>query len=34
MMIRGDNLGQNPGRRRYLLISTLVRYQPVQNLVV
>jgi hypothetical protein len=31
--IAGYNLGQNPGRRRYLLIPALVRYQSLQNLL-
>jgi len=31
--VTGDNLGENPGGRRYLLMTALVGYQSVQNLL-
>jgi hypothetical protein len=31
--VAGDNLRQNPGGRRYLLIPAFVGYQSVQNLL-
>src|SRR5437773_11417678 len=31
--VTGDNLCQNSGGRRYLLVPTLVGYQSVQNLL-